>query len=278
MKNWKLPAKDARVAKYVEAYWGLEKEAGDTGHNFPKLNPDPSAHLIISAPEQELLYYQGAGCQKGQGSHWILPHRKTYMMNHSSPFQVIGIKFRVGALYSLTGLYSSANLDQIRSVDVAHLIGNEPFDGDRLLRESDKHSDQICNVLDQLLMPWLLKSRDDKHSELVRCILPLLGKVPIAQLNDVLHRSQRTLERSFLRVTGFTLKQCQSMIRLEEILNHLYKLNTADIDWSDLAIQFKFSDQPHLVRYLKSSIGETPGEYARQRDLTIDVYGDFEIP
>lgn len=41
------------------------------------------------------------------------------------------------------------------------------------------------------------------------------------------------------------------MIRLEEILNYLYKLDEKEINWPDLACKFQFSDQPHLIRYLK---------------------------
>jgi AraC-like DNA-binding protein len=103
-----------------------------------------------------------------------------------------------------------------------------------------------------------------------------LTDTPIAKLGESLNCSQRTVERSFLRVTKLTLKQYKSMIRLEEILNYLYSLESESIHWADIANEFNFSDQPHLIRYLKNAISLTPGEYVRQRDLTIDVYGDFE--
>ena len=66
------------------------------------------------------------------------------------------------------------------------------------------------------------------------------------------------------------------MERLEAMLDYLHKLDNKNIAWVDIALKFGFSDQPHLVRYLKRSIGNTPGEYARQRDLAIDAYGNFE--
>jgi len=40
-----------------------------------------------------------------------------------------------------------------------------------------------------------------------------------------------------------------------------------------LALAVGFSDQPHLIRQLKKQIGLTPNTYAKQRGLTIDVYG-----
>ena len=78
-----------------------------------------------------------------------------------------------------------------------------------------------------------------------------------------------------MRVTGLTLKQYQSMERLEMILQQLYGQNEAEIDWAGTAQHFGFTDQPHLIRYLKGQLGQTPGQYVCQRNVTIDVYGDF---
>jgi AraC-like DNA-binding protein len=66
------------------------------------------------------------------------------------------------------------------------------------------------------------------------------------------------------------------MERLESLLSYLYGLKNKDISWADIAINFGFSDQPHLIRYMKQSIGNTPGEYVKIRNLTIDAYGNFE--
>jgi AraC-like DNA-binding protein len=66
------------------------------------------------------------------------------------------------------------------------------------------------------------------------------------------------------------------MDRLEAMLQHLQNLEEKDIDWVDVANLFGFSDQSHLIRYLKTNIGKTPVKYVQQRDLAIDIYGDFE--
>ncbi|MFT2110102.1 helix-turn-helix domain-containing protein [Marinomonas sp. 2405UD68-3] len=277
MKYWKQLPNNIHVAKYVECYWFLEKEPSDLGTNFPKLNPDPTAHLIIATATQTFQYNQMDTSQTGCGNYWIFPHRNTFTMDHSDLFQIIGIKFKTGALYSLNTPFSGSKLEQIEEVNMNALIASERFCSDLLLMDAAEKPEHISNVLDGILAPWVLQSHEDKHSELVRLILPLLDRTSISEIGDVLHRSQRTIERSFLRVTGLTLKQCQSMIRLEAILNYLYKLDDADIDWADLVTQFEFSDQPHLIRHLKNAIGKTPGEYARERDLTIDIYGGFEL-
>jgi len=90
MKNWKLAPKSESVAKYVECYWFLEKEPDDKVFNYPKLNPDPAAHLILADKEQAYQYNQDSISAKGNGSHWIFPHCKTLEMDNSQPFLMNG--------------------------------------------------------------------------------------------------------------------------------------------------------------------------------------------
>lgn len=277
MKNWKLLPKIESVSKYVECYWFLEKEADDRSNIFPRLNPDPSPHLIIANINRTYQYTHGSTSQSVNGDHWIFPHLKTFTMDHSDPFRIVGIKFRVGALYSLNLTDPGSNLDKVQSIDINRLPGLEAFSSEQMINNAVERKEQACNTLDEILSPWFLTGHEDKHSDLVRQILPLLGDTAITDIGKKLHRSQRTVERSFVRVTGLTMKQVHSMIRLEEILNYLYHLNEEDIDWVDVASRYAFSDQPHLIRHLKSSIGSTPAVYAQKRDLTIDVYGNFEF-
>lgn len=278
MKNWKLTPTDPKVAKYIDCYWFLEREVGDTGNHRPKLNPDPAAHLIIVDAELPYHYEHELNIQTGFGSHWIFAHRNTFIMNHAQPFRMLGIKFKVGALYSLALSGTLPTLDKVDCIALNQWAIGQSFLTQDLLTQAQSHQIHTRDLLDKTLSPWLSTIEDDRHSELTRAILPLLNsRVNISEIGERLHRSQRTIERSFLKTTQLTLKQCKSMIRLEEILNYLYKLDEKEINWPDLACKFQFSDQPHLIRYLKSAIGATPSDYAAMRDLTIDVYGDFEL-
>lgn len=277
MKSWKILPKDVIVAKYVECYWFLEKEPSDLVNMQPKLNPDPAAHLIIASSDHKYHYQQDEILQKGHGSHCIFPHKNTFVMDHSEPFCIVGVKFKIGALYAIELSDFELTLDTIACVDINAIIGNTGFcAGDTLINDAE-NAINTRDSLDQMLAPCLSKGREDKHSELTLQILPLLSTMAVTQLGAVLHRSQRTVARSFLRVTGLTLKQCQSMMRLEKMLEYLYKQGESNIDWLDVTSRFGFSDQPHLIRHLKQCIGRTPGEYLQNRDLTIDIYGDFEL-
>lgn len=274
MIRWMIPAKLPEVAKFIELYWYLEKSANTEDFSRPKLNPDPSAHLILSSPNKTYHYTVEDKVYAGRGSHWIYPHCKTFELDHSGSFSCLGVKFKVGALYSFNSVnFSQDLLDTVKQTDLAEFQGATPIFEEQLLAKA-KNAPELCGeMLDQLMLPRLNDSVEDKHSDITRKALPLLSSASINELGKMLFCSQRTLERSFLRVTGLTLKQCQSMNRLESILEYLYQRKPSDIDWVDIAFQFGFSDQPHLIRYLKQHLNLTPNRYAQQRNFTIDVYG-----
>ena len=276
MRPWKIPPKNLAVAKYIDCYWLLEKSQCDDVPDQPKLNPDPAGHLILSKPQHPYQYDNESGSISGYGSHLILPHCKTFSMDHSRPFLIIGVKFQVGALYSLRFPSLRSEIDQVISVDLENLFQLDKFREEEIFTQAAKQPDIYRDIFDRQLALLLPDIHEDRHSELVRNALAIFSGTSLPDMGAALGCSQRTVERSFLRVTGFTLKQYSSMEKLEAMLNYLYKLDVTEISWADIAFQFGFSDQPHLVRYLKNTIGHTPGKYAQQRDLAIDAYGNFE--
>jgi len=274
MIHWLQPSKSPGVAKYIECYWLIEKRPDSKSYQYPKLNPDPSAHLIISPTNQTYHYDMNPGIAEGRGSHWLFPHHHTFQLDHSKPFVHLGVKFHVGALYSLDiPTYSHSMLDAVENVNLTYLLHSSGFCEQKLIEVALCNPSLCCEQLDALLLPWLANSKEDQHSELTRKALPFLDSTPISELGSMLYCSQRTLERSFSRVTGLTLKQCQAMNKLEAMLEYLYQRDARDIDWVEIAFQFGYSDQPHLIRHLKKQIGLTPKAYAKERGLTIDVYG-----
>ena len=114
-----------------------------------------------------------------------------------------------------------------------------------------------------------------KAVSLIDSILDHHDHVDIEALAEQCVCSRRTLERTFKEMVGLSIKQYQKMTRLEQMILSLYQ-QEQEIDWSDFAQQFGFSDQSHLIRTLKQQLKRTPSKYLKNRDLTIDIYGDFE--
>ncbi|NOI65176.1 helix-turn-helix domain-containing protein [Vibrio sp. 99-8-1] len=274
MIHWLQPSKSADIAKYVDCYWLIEKTANATSYQYPKLNPDPSAHLIISPSNQPYHYDLGPGSATGIGCHWLFPHKQTFQLDHSKPFVHLGVKFHIGALYSL-GRFAGkeTTLDGVEEINLSKEFSHLNVDENRLIELARHDPHQCGKQLDNLLSPWIANASEDQYSKITKKALQLLDTSTISELGAQLFCSQRTLERSFQRVTGLTLKQCQSMNKLEALLEYLTQRGSEDIDWVAVAYEFGFSDQPHLIRHLKKQLGLTPKTYEKERGLTIDVYG-----
>ena len=273
MNNWKHPFSDSGITKYIDCLWYLEKTSEDKLHSHPELNPHPEAHFILAPPEQPYHYTINAVELKGVGCHLLLPSTRTIAVHHPEPFLIVGIKFKVGALYSLAQGVGIPTLDGVIGIkDLSSFLTLPPPVPFEAVQPAIKQA--LINEIEGWIQLLLQNSYEDKYSRLASNATALLGSTGIKQLSQNLHCSRRTLERAFHRVTGLTLKQYETMQTLEKLLLYLHKDSSPD--WADVAAKFGFSDQPHLIRYLKTAINSTPGTYLKQRNLTIDVYGDFE--
>ena len=273
MIKWMLKPQSKQVAKYVDCYWFLDKDTECVEHIYPKLNPDPAATFIITTNKQHYSYDLGVQKFNGLGCHWILPYTQTMLLDHSKPLQLIGIKFHIGALYSLGINHQQPAIDEVLNAQLSDIFKQVDDDQLALLSYANTAPQQCRDILDNQLFSWLDNGVEDKHSVLTNQVIDLLTHTQISEIGVKLNYSQRTVERSFVKVTGLTLKQCQSMNRLEAILEFLYQREADDINWAQIAYDFGFSDQPHLIRYFKKIIGLTPEHYSNKRDLAIDIYG-----
>lgn len=278
MIRWLKKPISSEVSKYIECFWFLDKTEDSSSIDRPKLNPDPCAHIIISLPKQPYCYTSHNSKFHGFGSHWLFPFSNTLELDHTHAFSSIGIKFHVGALYSLSIVdFTQDEINKVIEINFNEIKSNNTYTEQDLLKLAQTNPSSCCETIERLLMPWIEQPFEDTHSKLTRKVMPLLPNHTINTLGNILQCSQRTLERSFLKVTGLTLKQCQSMNKLEDILTFLYQRKAGDIDWVNVAYQFGFSDQPHLIRYLKKQINLTPKNYAVAREFTIDVYGGIDV-
>jgi len=165
MIHWLQTPKSTQIAKYVECYWLIEKTADSSAYQHPKLNPDPSAHLIISPEDQAYHYDLNPGIASGVGSHWLFPHKQTFELDHSNAFIHLGIKFKIGALYSLPNFSNDPlALDRVELVQDTLLFKQLGLNDSQLIDTARSNPDQCCAQLDTLLTPWLAACSEDQHS------------------------------------------------------------------------------------------------------------------
>ncbi len=89
------------------------------------------------------------------------------------------------------------------------------------------------------------------------------GQMPIAQLCDELHLTERTLERRFLDVVGISAKQFSRIIQFQESLEQLTRKEYSKL--ADIVYAHGYADQSHFIRVFKAFTGKTPKKFVPSR-------------
>jgi AraC-like DNA-binding protein len=92
---------------------------------------------------------------------------------------------------------------------------------------------------------------------------------PIADIADDLGISHAHLDREFTRIVGLTPRALARLLKLRRLLSELD--GRKPIDWADLAAQWGWFDQGHLIRDFKRHTGVTPTQYLSAQKA---AYGD----
>ena len=88
------------------------------------------------------------------------------------------------------------------------------------------------------------------------------GTLPVSQVAAAAHATVRTLERKFKQAAGHTVKDVASLMRFEQVRNHLWQTPGASL--AGLAQELGYTDQAHLSREFRRYAGTTPAAFARK--------------
>ncbi|WP_394208870.1 helix-turn-helix domain-containing protein [Enterovibrio calviensis] len=273
MITWKHQIKS--IEHLVDWVWYLDVKQGELIEFMPQLVPNVNAHYIITPSSQTYDYQNKTNHFVGSGTHLLTPSTQTLILNDEAPLTRLGIRFTPTALYQLQQKESGV-INQCLALDwLDHFLCPSIYQ--LLIVEGEKTA--ILERLEQDLLPLLDSALSDKSVSLVKKAIAFIeqhnGLLTSDHLAQECFTTKRTLERAFKKTVGIGIKQYQSIVKFEALFMHLHqKPNKAD--WAEIANQFGFSDQPHLIRQMKQVIGVTPSGYLNARDLVIDAYGDFE--
>ncbi|MGF1695247.1 AraC family transcriptional regulator [Vibrio lamellibrachiae] len=273
MITWKHQIES--IKHLVDWVWYLDVLANDTIDSMPQLVPNVNAHYIVTPRAQSYDYKSKTDHFSGIGTHLLTASTQTLTLNDHAPLTRLGIRFTPTALYQLNKPQAGL-INQCLDIDWLELLLH-PNSYQSLIVDSNK--DELLAKVEQDLSPLIELAQSDSSVVLVEKALTLIednnGLLTSEFLSERCFTTKRTLERAFKKVVGLSIKQYQIIIKFEALFMHVYQ-NPKQADWAELANQFGFSDQPHLIRQMKQVLGVTPSGYLNARDLVIDIYGDFE--
>jgi AraC-like DNA-binding protein len=95
----------------------------------------------------------------------------------------------------------------------------------------------------------------------VDSVLRTVGSARIERIAAQAGLSARQLRRRFREATGLSPKELALLRRARAVI--VDAATAPSTDWCDLAVLRGYSDQSHLVRELRRTLGSTPADHMR---------------
>jgi AraC-like DNA-binding protein len=179
----------------------------------------------------------------------------------SGRFTVFTIRFKPTGLFRMLGIPANHFCNQ--AID-GKLVFTNIFDEmtDRLMGCTDL---QACV---QVVTPYLLKLAFRHHkaihpSKAIDQMTALIAHNKVsANMRDLFQEaclSQRQLQRNFVKEIGTTPKLYSNMVRFENMIKH--KIKFPGKSWTDLAYEFNYYDQMHLIKHFQRFLDIKPSEF-----------------
>lgn len=115
----------------------------------------------------------------------------------------------------------------------------------------------------------------NKEVQTIEMLLRSLEKstrtIPASEMVVSTGWSKRTFNRRFKKLVGLTAIECRRVFRIRRFLQNLSR--DRDVKWSALAGECGFSDQAHMIREVKASLGKTPGRCIRAFGYSAETAG-----
>jgi AraC-like DNA-binding protein len=238
----------------IKCFWYTRREFSELPANF-EVVPDGYA---------ELIFYFGGPCSIAyQGGLQLLPSPfMVGLLNQPALFhaqhhlQIIGIRCFPWTVFELLGL--PAGQDGVRMI-------KHPIAQLQAALAECLAAGRVEEALGQLATYFLAsRSKLASNDLLTRAggaMREAHGTLPVSQVAEAAHATVRTLERKFKQAAGYTVKDVSSLMRFEQVRNHLWWHPAASL--AGLASELGYADQAHLSREFKRYSGTTPAAFAR---------------
>ena len=139
-----------------------------------------------------------------------------------------------------------------------------PFQ-ESLYNKADPQS--VINALNDFFLK-LISKKDTSDSWLIKAQQYLLqnkGTISLKDLEYFTGYSERHIERKFEEHIGISPKKYNTIIRLHHFLS-LMKNDINKASMTNLSYEAGYSDQSHLIKEFKNTIGLTPSQYLKTKN------------
>ncbi len=253
---------------FIERFWWVTSDGAIAGTDAGRVFPDGRVEMVFNFadPLERLV----DGHWTTQPDFGVVGQLQTAVaLRHVGRAEYLGVRFSPAGANAFFGLPVNELMNAVAPLDA--LSG-------RLAREVSSRVDPEWTVLEkvaaleEILFRRLggLGAPDPVVAAAAGWLSDDFGADCIADVADRLGISQRTLERKFLRIIGFSPKQFARVSRFQAVYREVEFARTAD--WADCAVRFGYHDQSHLIRDFREFAGTSPDRLFR-----VDFPGSGEV-
>ncbi|HEY6399846.1 MAG TPA: helix-turn-helix domain-containing protein [Blastocatellia bacterium] len=256
------------LSKFVDSFWLYEGHAAE--RKTERILPTGTLELVINLRQNELLFYDPERPENRSrfcGAVVSGAHGRGFSPEAAEETFIIGVHFKPGGAFPFLGLPAGDIADT--HVDLETLWG--PSAG--------RLRDRLCEARTpaerfRLLQESLLSRscHDPEQHYAVSAALEMFGKnqtrPTVREAAKYLGLSQRRFIQVFKAEVGMTPKLFSRIQRFQQTRTFIQQ-NPAP-NWADLAVDFGYFDQSHLIREFLEFSGLSPTNHINRHKRLIE--------
>ena len=245
------------LEKYLECFW-FAFDTGESAATAPeRILPDGCL---------ELIFHLGAGFQRwslttgwdNQPRSFVVGELTTFLLVRPiGPSRIMGVRFRPRGAYRFLRLSLDQLTDQnIPLSDIWGLVGKRLEEAMLEARDDAERQKFVEEFLLRKLSNTIARPRFEYA---VENILHSRGLARVGEVASRTELSPRQLEREFRTHLGLSPKAFARIIRFQNLMRLVGEQPLRE--WTRLALDGGYADQPHMVREFREFTGQSPTEH-----------------
>lgn len=223
--------------------------------------PNGTSQLIINLGNPTFRHFEGTDHnEEREYDSTIIAgiHTSNLFLDSFSRLSTMHVVLRPGAHNALFGIPAPAFKDQMVALDTIAGSGISEL-RDRLIEATSP--EEKFGLLETFLLSQLDHAFQPNPAVIfsINQLKNRNGALSVAEIRDKVGYSHRRFSELFKKFVGVTPKHYSRICRFQHVLSSIQGINMPD--WSSLAIDSGYYDQPHFIHEFKSFSGISPTEY-----------------
>jgi len=231
----------------------FEESPASPLYRFPWMN---STHLFFPLAGDPLLVKKEHDLEyhAHTSAYFVGPKLLNEIADFGRERYAVGMVFKPGAIHRLVAFPGKEliNLD----IDATYIFGNSIREVEDKLKEAKSNS-EILSIIEQFLFQLLKSSKRETPFDMaMKELLKSRGSLNVEKLASYACQSIRQFERTSLGKLGMSPKLFSRLVRFGNVFS--LKEIKPELSWTNIAYEFGYHDQMHLIRDFKMFTGGTP--------------------